>query len=176
MPFNSVFRLQSTNRLISSDLIPKQYGEGYKVALGFFNEETGGGGSGTIGKTSIGGTGQTWNNDQYIGTKFTASASGTITQLNAYIKDAYGGGFNQWSAAIYSVTSGLPDTLLASASGASLSNTLGWQSIPISLSITSGVEYYLCIWGYVVSYAYDTKKHPNYEVSSVNNFTYMQVL
>ena len=126
-------------------------------SLGWFDSillDTVASGSGTIGKTSIGGTQDFYTNGSFFGTKFTAGVTGSVTQLNAYIADAYGGGFNDWSAAIYSVTSGLPNTLLASASGASLSNVLGWQSIPISLSVTSGVEYYLCVWGSVTIECY----------------------
>ena len=140
-------------RLNSSDFIPKSNSDiGYLIADDFFGVTIPS--SNIIGYDSIGASGAIWNNDQYLGTKFTAGLTGTVTQLNAYIKDAYGGGFNQWSAAIYSVTSGLPDVLLASASGATLSDTLGWQSISISLSVTSGVEYYLCIWGQVAVETY----------------------
>jgi len=109
-----------------------------------------------IGYNEIGGTTDNWNNDQYLGTKFSTTTSFTASTLKAYMADAYGGGFNTFSAAVYSVTSGLPDVLLASSSGASLPNTLGWQPIPISISITSGVEYYLCVWGEVaITIAYD---------------------
>ena len=110
----------------------------------------------TFGKISIGATTENRSDIEYVGTKFTPATSGTINQINAYIADTYGGGFNDFSVAIYSVTAGLPDVLLASVGGISLSNILSWQTIPITLAITAGTEYFLCVWGSLTyTLAYD---------------------
>ena len=60
-----------------------------------------------IGKNSIGGSSDNWNDDQYLGTKFTAGQTGILQSVTAYIADAYAGGFDTFSVAIYSVTGGL---------------------------------------------------------------------
>ena len=110
-----------------------------------------------IGSNTIGGTTDNWNNDQYIGTRFTAPVSGIISTIWVYVADAYGGGFNTFSTSVYAVTSSLPSTLLSTGSGAPLSNTLGWQSCSITpMSVVAGTEYYLNVWGEVaITVAYD---------------------
>lgn len=78
--------------------------------------------------------------------KFTASASGTITKLSAYLIKNFGGTTGA-RIAIYSDSSGSVNALLASSSSdTTISGTAGWYDFNISFAITNGVTYWFAVW------------------------------
>lgn len=76
--------------------------------------------------------------------KFTAAANGTVTSMSSYVKSSFGSANIQH--AIYSDSSGPSAKLASSASSVSNPGTGMWATSTVSLSITSGTVYWLCMW------------------------------
>jgi hypothetical protein len=110
----------------------------------------------TFGKTAIGGTtGGTFTDQSYVGTWFTAPEDGTITKIWFYAQVPFAGSPVDFKTAIYSRSSNLPLTLLASSAGVgSIPLAFAWASCDISYVMTNGEELFLSAW---VNDAYDIK-------------------
>lgn len=85
--------------------------------------------------------------DTIVGSKFTASQSGTITKIWAYLF-LNASGTAPVQVAVYSDASGTMDVPLATSGGTSnLSSTTGaWVGVDIIFNITAGVTYWLVAW------------------------------
>ncbi len=87
----------------------------------------------------------TYISGNMLAQRFTASSSGTISQISVYLVDT---GPNVFKVAVYSDNAGAPDTLLATSAGTGSSTTTpSWQTAAISLSVTSGVSYWFAVLG-----------------------------
>lgn len=113
----------------------------------------------TMGYNTIGTTTDADASNHVNATKFTASASGTVSTLYARIGASVGSSPNNMAQmAIYSGTSN-PTTLLASSAAVTITAS-SWVAFPISsVSVTSGQTYWL---------AYNT----NGTTTTVNNLVY----
>jgi hypothetical protein len=100
--------------------------------------------SSVLGYNSIGGSTDSSNSNFINATKFTASSTGTITNLYAYVASPIGSNpNNQAQMGIYADNSGTPGTLLASSSSITLTGNT-WNAFTISpLSVTNGTVYWL---------------------------------
>jgi len=99
--------------------------------------------TGTLGYTSIGGSSASTAN--YIGSKFTASETGTVSSIVAYTAAA--AGTVNIDVAIYSDSSGYPATKLATGtSTVSVNTTPQWVTVPITYTITAGQTYWIYFW------------------------------
>lgn len=142
----SVFR--NFPRLESSDLIAKSISDvGYLVADDFFQADSTG--SATIGRTTIGSTIATnITGDTAIGCRFTASDSGTLTKIWAYV-NIDTSGTAPMRVAIYSNGGGntIGSLIASSPSFVNVTNTSPqWIGVDINASITSGQQYWLFVW------------------------------
>lgn len=82
-----------------------------------------------------------------VACKFTPSENGTITSLTTWVKDYFGGGFNL-RFAVYSDNAGTPNARLAqNAAPVAVSASDTEYSDTVSLAITSGVPYWLAVFG-----------------------------
>ncbi|HSW65629.1 MAG TPA: prepilin-type N-terminal cleavage/methylation domain-containing protein [Bacillota bacterium] len=98
--------------------------------------------SGTVlGLNADAGSSDTDDSNFINATKIVASATGTISALNAYVATVAASPNNKAQMAIYSGTT--PTTLLASSASVSLTPN-AWNSFPIStVNVTSGTTYWL---------------------------------
>ena len=118
------------------------------------------GGSTILGYNSDGGSTDSDDNNFMNATKFTASASGTISTLYAFVGPTIGSSpNNKAQMALYNGDANGPTTLIASSSDTTLTAS-SWNAFPISsVSVTSGTIYWL---------AYNT----NGTASAQNNLRY----
>jgi hypothetical protein len=117
-----------------------------------------------FGKTSIGGSSASHSTtNSKMACKYSPTTSGTITSISIYISMD---GDATIYLGIYSDNAGTPGTLLGSGSVAT-TMAVGWKTVSgLSISVTSGTNYWLMInWGsQQVTYYYD--------VGSTNQFIY----
>jgi hypothetical protein len=99
-------------------------------------------GNTTIGNTSIGAVQDTGDTNCLNGLKVTApSTGGTIQSVSVYVYNAKASPNNQYKIGIYSDNSGHPGSLLAQSSvGIAIT---GWNTIPVSLTLSPGASYWL---------------------------------
>jgi hypothetical protein len=98
----------------------------------------------TFGYTSIGGS--TFSGGSIPNhVIFTANGTGTVTQMSVYLNKNFGGTQNTQTA-IYSDSSGAPNSRLATSSSTSISGTSQWYNFTISQAITNAVDYWLSWW------------------------------
>jgi prepilin-type N-terminal cleavage/methylation domain-containing protein len=102
------------------------------------------GGSTVMGYNADGGSTDSGDSNFINATKFTASASGTISTLYAFVGPTIGASpNNKAQMAIYSGDANGPTTLLTSSSDVTLTAS-SWNAFPISsVSVTSGTIYWL---------------------------------
>ena len=110
-----------------------------------------------LGYNTIGSSTDSSDQNFINATKFTASATGTISQLYSYIASADTSPNNKAQMAIYADNAGSPGTLLSSSGDVALTGA-AWNTFSIApVSITSGTVYWL---------GYNTNSSSN----SKNNF------
>lgn len=97
----------------------------------------------TFGYTSIGADEVGITNP--VGSKFTATGTGTVTEIQVYISNT-GTPLAPIRAAIYANAAGSPGALLAESSEV-VQTQNAWNVMPISLAITNGTVYWLMAWG-----------------------------
>jgi hypothetical protein len=176
MPIKSVFRIPSTNRLVSSDFIPKsQYDSGYLIANGFFDESepsTYNLGYTTIGSVPLSGV----TDSATLGSRFTASQSGNVTSIKVYTNIGASGTATLRVAIFANTGSDTIGSLIASSSPVNVTNTSpAWIDVPISASVTGGNDYWLFAWGDAsgfssdFTYYADGNSDPNSIVTSFGN-------
>ena len=176
MPIKSVFRIPSTNRLVSSDFIPKsQYDSGYLIANGFFDESepsTYNLGYTTIGSVPLSGV----TDSATLGSRFTASQSGNVTSIKVYTNIGASGTATLRVAIFANTGSDTIGSLIASSSPVNVTNTSpAWIDVPISASVTGGNDYWLFAWGDASGFSSDftfyadANSDPNSIVTSFNN-------
>jgi len=176
MPIKSVFRIPSTNRLVSSDFIPKsQYDSGYLIANGFFDESepsTYNLGYTTIGSVPLSGV----TDSATLGSRFTASQSGNVTSIKVYTNIGASGTATLRVAIFANTGSDTIGSLIASSSPVNVTNTSPvWIDVPISASVTGGDDYWLFAWGDAsgfssdFTYYADANTDPNSIVTSFGN-------
>jgi hypothetical protein len=176
MPIKSVFRIPSTNRLVSSDFIPKsQYDSGYLIANGFFDESepsTYNLGYTTIGSVPLSGV----TDSATLGSRFTASQSGNVTSIKVYTNIGASGTATLRVAIFANTGSDTIGSLIASSSPVNVTNTSpAWIDVPISASVAGGNDYWLFAWGDAsgfssdFTYYADANSDPNSIVTSFGN-------
>ncbi|KKN47284.1 hypothetical protein LCGC14_0664470, partial [marine sediment metagenome] len=108
----------------------------------------GGSGTGTFGYETIGATKYTRVKDTKSGSKFTISEDGDLTTIFAYL-ELGGGAKNPKTAraAIYSDSSGSPNTLLGESGQRTITRTLQWWDFTFSppISLDANTPYWLVI-------------------------------
>lgn len=102
------------------------------------------GGSVILGYNADGGSTDSGDSNFINATKFTASASGTVTTLYAFVGSTIGASpNNKAQMAIYSGDANGPTTLLASSADVALTAS-SWNAFPVaSVSVTNGTIYWL---------------------------------
>lgn len=99
----------------------------------------------TLGKTTIGGSEDTGDNNFMECTKFVTSGAGTAASFTVYARGAVEPANNLFQGAIYndngSGTS--PTTLLASSASSTLTAN-AWNTVSISATLTASTTYWLC--------------------------------
>lgn len=109
----------------------------------------------TFGNSTL--TGSTSFSTSLNATRFQAPENGNITKMTAYVGTF---GSTVYGCAIYADSSGAPGAKLATGGTNHFSGSGGftWKDCTISLSITNGTWYWLCLWASDanVQFAYDT--------------------
>jgi hypothetical protein len=118
----------------------------------------------TFGKTTIGGSSNSGASNP-ICSEYSPSGSGTVTSVSWYGHQTSSG---NGQAGIFSDNgSGDPANLLANSSSQTVGTSDTWNTFPLSLSVTSGTEYWLC-----VSLTSNYAQHYDAGSSSPNQFRY----
>jgi hypothetical protein len=122
----------------------------------------------TFGYTSVGSSTDIWAHVQASKPYSTPESNGTLTSIYLHARTATGLYFK---AAIYSESSGSPNSLLASNStGVALSSSSAWVSCPVSYTgIIAGVNYWLAHNGGDVRFSFDTATGEN-KMENEDNF------
>lgn len=139
--------LRDSRRLNSSDFIPKSFGSvGDLIADDFFGVSLS---TYNLGYTTIGAVALSGVTDSAtIGSRFTASQSGTVTSIKVYTNIG-ASGTATLRVAIFSNGGGNTiGSLIASSSPVNVTNTSPqWIDVPISASVSGSTDYWLFAWG-----------------------------
>jgi fibronectin type 3 domain-containing protein len=96
---------------------------------------------GNFGNTNIGTSDDSAPNAYIVGGKYSPTSSGTVTQISFYVRlDASG----HVKVAIYSDTSGAPNTLLAQSNPVAVGTSFTWVNFSINQAVVGGTNYWLC--------------------------------
>ncbi len=111
----------------------------------------GGNGGNTMGYTLVGGSAGNGEDGILIANQFIAPSTGNITSVSGYV--GAGGGVqsspnNQYQFAVYTDSSGQPNTYLGSTSVGTLNSSAAWDTLNLTspLSLTAGTPYWLVYW------------------------------
>lgn len=139
--------LRDSRRLDSSDFIPKSNSDiGKLIADDFFGVSLS---TYNLGYTTIGAVPLSGVTDSTtLGSRFTASQSGTVTSIKVYT-NLGASGTATLRVAIFSNGGGNTiGTLIASSSPVNVTNTSPqWIDVPISASVSGSTDYWLFAWG-----------------------------
>lgn len=104
-------------------------------------------GSLNFGYTSVGSRQDVGYHDLIAGEQFTASTTGSLTSISAYIGSAVDPSpNNEYQLALYSDNgSNTPSQYLASTAVGAITAS-SWNTLPISVSVTAGTKYWLVYW------------------------------
>lgn len=139
--------LRDSRRLDSSDFIPKSFGGiGKLIADDFFGVSLS---TYNLGYTAIGGISLGPITDSTtLGSRFTASQSGTVTSIKVYTNINASGTAGLRVAIFANTGSNTIGSLIASSSPVNVTNTSPqWIDVPISASVTGSTDYWLFAWG-----------------------------
>ncbi len=110
----------------------------------------------TFGNTNVGASSYGWSENKILGSRYIAPENGIITKISW--RTSSEGASGNAKAAVYSDSSGAPNTLLGNSTESTITSS-SWVdfTFPNPVTITAGNAYWLIVWQqYSVWYRYDT--------------------